>query len=117
MCGQGSRFTLPAINNRIRGWGSCCKSPRCADTACHKLAQWRSARPTAGMREARGAEEEGGRMVSYVLGFHEIDQTQGAIVGGKGGHLGELSRIEGIRVPAGFCVTTDAFRRIIAEAP
>src|SRR2546423_1796662 len=56
-------------------------------------------------------------MGSYVLGFQEIDQTQVAIVGGKGAQLGELSRIEGIRVPAGFCVTTDAFRRIMAEAP
>src|SRR5438874_7000719 len=56
-------------------------------------------------------------MGSYVLGFQEIDQTQVAIVGGKGAHLGELSRIEGIRVPVGFCVTTDAFRRIMAEAP
>src|SRR2546423_6166407 len=56
-------------------------------------------------------------MGSYVLGFQEIDQTQVAIVGGKGAHLGELSRIEGIRVPAGFCVTTDAFRRITAAAP
>ena len=56
-------------------------------------------------------------MGSYVLGFQEIDQTQVAVVGGKGAHLGELSRIEGIRVPAGFCVTTDAFRRIMAEAP
>src|SRR5256884_2509167 len=56
-------------------------------------------------------------MGSYVLGFQEIDQTQVAIVGGKGAHLGELSRIKGIRVPAGFCVTTDAFRRIMAEAP
>jgi rifampicin phosphotransferase len=56
-------------------------------------------------------------MGSYVLGLPEIDQTQVAIVGGKGAHLGELSRIEGIRVPAGFCVTTDAFRRIIAESP
>ena len=53
----------------------------------------------------------------YVLGFEEIDQTQVAVVGGKGAHLGELSRIEGIRVPAGFCVTTDAFRRIMADAP
>jgi rifampicin phosphotransferase len=52
----------------------------------------------------------------YVLDFEEIDQTQVAVVGGKGAHLGELSRIEGIRVPAGFCVTTGAFRRIIAEA-
>jgi pyruvate,water dikinase len=56
-------------------------------------------------------------MGCYVLGFQEIDRTQLAVVGGKGAHLGELSRIEGIRVPAGFCVTTDAFRRIMAEAP
>ena len=53
----------------------------------------------------------------YVLGFQEIDQTQIATVGGKGAHLGELSRIEGLRVPDGFCVTTDAFQRIMAEAP
>jgi len=57
------------------------------------------------------------RMGCYVLGFQEIDQTQVAVVGGKGAHLGELSRIEGIGVPAGFCVTTDAFQRIMAEAP
>ena len=56
-------------------------------------------------------------MANYVLDFQEIDQTQVAVVGGKGAHLGELSRIEGIRVPAGFCVTTDAFRRIMADAP
>lgn len=53
----------------------------------------------------------------YVLGLHEVDETQVAIVGGKGAHLGALSRIDGIRVPAAFCVTTDAFRRIMAEAP
>ena len=53
----------------------------------------------------------------YVLNFDEIDQTQVAVVGGKGANLGELSRIEGIRVPAGFCVTTDAFRTIVAHAP
>jgi rifampicin phosphotransferase len=55
-------------------------------------------------------------MDSYVLGFEQITQTQVAVVGGKGAHLGELSRIEGICVPAGFCVTTDAFRRIMSEA-
>ena len=53
----------------------------------------------------------------YVLGLEEVDMTQVALVGGKGAHLGELSRIEGIHVPAGFCVTTDAFRRIVAKAP
>ncbi|MFD9402443.1 rifamycin-inactivating phosphotransferase [Streptomyces sp. NPDC060011] len=51
----------------------------------------------------------------YVLDLQEVDETQVAVVGGKGAHLGELSRIEGIRVPAGFCVTTEAFRRIVAE--
>ncbi|HEX6527125.1 MAG TPA: PEP/pyruvate-binding domain-containing protein, partial [Streptosporangiaceae bacterium] len=54
---------------------------------------------------------------SYVLDFEEIDQTQVAVVGGKGAHLGELSRIDGVRVPAGFCVTTDAFRRIMTALP
>ncbi|MGY4920798.1 rifamycin-inactivating phosphotransferase [Streptomyces sp. 900116325] len=53
----------------------------------------------------------------YVWDLQEVDETQVADVGGKGAHLGGLSRIEGIRVPAGFCVTTDAFRRIMAEAP
>ena len=56
-------------------------------------------------------------MGSYVLNLEEVDQTQVALVGGKGGNLGELSRIEGLRVPAGFCVTTDAFKRIMAQAP
>src|SRR5919107_1165841 len=56
-------------------------------------------------------------MGCYVLGFREIGQTQVAVVGGKGAHLGELARIEGIRVPAGFCVTTDAFQQIMADAP
>ncbi|MFH8410334.1 rifamycin-inactivating phosphotransferase [Streptomyces sp. NPDC018019] len=53
----------------------------------------------------------------YVLDLQEIDESQVAIAGGKGAGLGALSRIEGIDVPAGFCVTTDAFRRIMAEAP
>ena len=56
-------------------------------------------------------------MGCYVLGLQEVDQTRVAVVGGKGAHLGELSRMEDVRVPAGFCVTTDAFRRIMAEAP
>src|SRR5256885_2612715 len=53
----------------------------------------------------------------YVMGLQEVDETQVAVVGGKGAHLGELSRTDGIRVPAGFCVTTHAYRRIAAEAP
>ncbi|MEU0696298.1 rifamycin-inactivating phosphotransferase [Streptomyces niveus] len=53
----------------------------------------------------------------YVRDLQEVDETQVSVVGGKGAHLGGLSGIEGIRVPGGFCVTTDAFRRIMAQAP
>ncbi|MCC8250021.1 rifamycin-inactivating phosphotransferase [Saccharothrix luteola] len=56
-------------------------------------------------------------MGDYVLDLQEVDRTQVAVVGGKGAHLGELSRIEGVSVPAGFCVTTDAYRRIVLDAP
>jgi pyruvate,water dikinase len=56
-------------------------------------------------------------MVNYVLDFNEIDHASAAVVGGKGANLGELSRMEGVRVPPGFCVTTDAFRRIMAASP
>src|SRR5689334_22692839 len=38
---------------------------------------------------------------NYILGLEEIDETQVAIVGGKGANLGELSRLEGVRVPPG----------------
>ncbi|MFF3993908.1 rifamycin-inactivating phosphotransferase [Streptomyces cyaneofuscatus] len=52
-----------------------------------------------------------------LLYLHEADATQLALVGGKGAQLGALSRIDGIRVPDGFCVTTDAFRRVVARVP
>ncbi len=61
---------------------------------------------------------EGGAMnEQYVVDLAEVAGIQVAAVGGKAAHLGELSRIEGIRVPAGFCVTTDAFRRVVAHVP
>jgi rifampicin phosphotransferase len=56
-------------------------------------------------------------MGSYAVRLTEIDQTQAALAGGKGAHLGELSRIDGVRVPPGFCVTTEAFRLIMASTP
>src|SRR5262245_19839497 len=56
-------------------------------------------------------------MGSYVVGLRELDTTQLAVVGGKGASLGELARIDGIAVPPGFCVTTDAFARVVAEEP
>src|SRR3954469_8828985 len=71
------------------------------------------------MEELRSAQssKEIKNMSSYVLGFQDIDKTKLMVVGGKGANLGELSRIEGIRVPDGFCITTEAFKRIIGETP
>jgi len=56
-------------------------------------------------------------MRAYVLGFPEVDRTRIMDVGGKGASLGELSRLEGIRVPDGFCVSTEAFKRLLGAAP
>jgi phosphoenolpyruvate synthase/pyruvate phosphate dikinase len=65
---------------------------------------------------AASSDHKGGkRMSSFVLGFQDIDKTKLMVVGGKGANLGELSKIEGIRVPDGFCITTEAFKRIIGE--
>jgi pyruvate,water dikinase len=50
----------------------------------------------------------------YVLDLGEVGGSQVGVVGGKGAQLGELARIEGVDVPAGFCVTTGAFRRAVA---
>lgn len=50
-----------------------------------------------------------------VFSFQDIDKTKVSVVGGKGANLGELSRIKGIVVPDGFCVSTEAFKRVIAE--
>ncbi|MFZ1995136.1 MAG: rifamycin-inactivating phosphotransferase [Solirubrobacteraceae bacterium] len=53
--------------------------------------------------------------MGYAMDFQEIDHTHVSVAGGKGAVLGELSRIEGIRVPPGFCVTTDAFQWALAQ--
>jgi phosphoenolpyruvate synthase/pyruvate phosphate dikinase len=54
-------------------------------------------------------------MSSYVLGFQDIDKTKIMVVGGKGANLGEISKVVGIRVPDGFCISTEAFKRILGE--
>src|SRR5258706_16130401 len=56
-------------------------------------------------------------MNSFVFAFKDIDKTKLKLVGGKGANLGELSRIEGIHVPDGFCISTKAFKRIMEETP
>jgi len=48
-------------------------------------------------------------MDQYVLYFPETNKASISLVGGKGANLGELCRIPGINVPAGFCITTRAY--------
>jgi pyruvate,water dikinase len=55
-------------------------------------------------------------MSRYVLDLVETDKTQAGLAGGKGANLGELTRVDGVRVPAGFVVTTDAFRAAAGKA-
>lgn len=56
-------------------------------------------------------------MDRYVLELETVDRTQSALVGGKAAHLGELARVEALRVPDGFCVTTAAFERAMSKVP
>ena len=53
---------------------------------------------------------------SEVVGLDEVDRTWTDLVGGKAANLGELSHVEGTVVPVGFCVTTEAFDRVVASA-
>ncbi|MFJ7727534.1 phosphoenolpyruvate synthase [Neobacillus sp. NPDC097160] len=54
-------------------------------------------------------------MSSLVLGFQEMEKTQLLLVGGKGLNLGELSKIQGIQVPEGFCITTVGYQKAIVQ--
>jgi rifampicin phosphotransferase len=54
-------------------------------------------------------------MSSLVLGFQEMEKTQLLLVGGKGLNLGKLSKIQGIQVPEGFCVTTVGYQKAIEQ--
>ena len=54
-------------------------------------------------------------MSSFVVGFQDVDKSKLLVAGGKGANLGEISKIEGIRVPDGFCISAEAFKRSIGE--
>lgn len=54
---------------------------------------------------------------SPVVGLGDVEGVSVQAVGGKGANLATLSKVEGLRVPDGFCVTTAAFRRIVASLP
>jgi pyruvate,water dikinase len=52
-----------------------------------------------------------------VLALRDVGRSDVGVVGGKAANLGELSRLEGIDVPDGFCVSTGAFARVSGAAP
>ncbi|WP_394119879.1 phosphoenolpyruvate synthase [Planococcus donghaensis] len=52
-------------------------------------------------------------MQKYVMEFQEVDEDDLLLVGGKGLNLAKLAKVPGIRVPAGFCVTTNAYKRMV----
>lgn len=54
---------------------------------------------------------------SFVFRFQDINKTNTDTVGGKGANLGELTRINGIHVPDGFCISTEAFKRVLEASP
>ncbi|WP_292388190.1 phosphoenolpyruvate synthase [Methanosarcina sp. UBA5] len=54
-------------------------------------------------------------MSVYVMHFNEVDRTNLPEVGGKGANLGEMNKA-GFPVPAGFCITTSAYRDFIAAS-
>ena len=54
-------------------------------------------------------------MNRLVLDIKEISKSQAFLVGGKGLNLGELTKIPGIEVPEGFCVTTIGLQRAIEQ--
>jgi len=53
----------------------------------------------------------------YVIELLNTDQTMISQVGGKGANLGELYNLQGIRVPGGFCITVEAFDRLMESVP
>lgn len=54
-------------------------------------------------------------MERYLLSLDRIGAEDQSLVGGKAFHLGQL-RQAGLRVPAGFCITTAAYHLFLQEA-
>lgn len=54
-------------------------------------------------------------MSSLVLDIQKIEKPQLLLVGGKGLNLGQLSKIQGLQVPEGFCVTTVGYQKAMEQ--
>ncbi|MBP2657423.1 MAG: phosphoenolpyruvate synthase [Firmicutes bacterium] len=56
-------------------------------------------------------------MLTYTLSFTEISKQDLPLVGGKGANLGEISKISNVKVPPGFCITTEAYQYFVTASP
>jgi pyruvate, water dikinase len=54
--------------------------------------------------------------VTYLVDLQDVSETDLPLVGGKAGKLGELIR-EGLPVPPGFVVTTEAYQAFVDATP
>ncbi|EIT86708.1 phosphoenolpyruvate synthase [Fictibacillus macauensis ZFHKF-1] len=54
-------------------------------------------------------------MNAYVVDVKEVEVTHLMQVGGKALRVGELSKMQEIQVPEGFCVTTLAYQKVIEQ--
>jgi phosphoenolpyruvate synthase/pyruvate phosphate dikinase len=64
--------------------------------------------------EPKGARMDRSSDGMYVVDLDRVDRAWVAQVGAKAANLGELSTVDGVRVPAGSCVTTAAYRRLVS---
>jgi phosphoenolpyruvate synthase/pyruvate phosphate dikinase len=60
-----------------------------------------------------GNKKAGENRNAFILGFQDIDRSKLMLAGGKGANLGELFGIMEIKVPEGFCITTEAYKKVI----
>ena len=71
------------------------------------------------VKDLKATQKDGGNVAKedltqrLVVKFSEVRKEDVAIAGGKGANLGELQHVNGIFVPPGIAVTTEAFKRHI----
>ncbi|MHA4846181.1 phosphoenolpyruvate synthase [Flavitalea antarctica] len=53
--------------------------------------------------------------LANTINIRQVGRSDTDLVGGKGANLGEISRINGIRVPGGFCITTEVYKNVVEQ--
>eukprot|EP01133_Synstelium_polycarpum_P011718 gene11718-13678_t len=70
--------------------------------------------PTRKHPQASPVQKKKNRNKNTVF-LRDIDPKMRLLTGGKGANLGELSRMEGIQVPNGFCISTEVYKKITQD--